>query len=45
MAKFQLLPGETLIGEGHMTYRHEYLNYTGKSDSLAPAIQIGRAHV
>ena len=38
MAKFQLLPGETLIGEGHMTYRHEYLNYTGKSDSLAPAI-------
>ena len=38
MAKFQLLPGETLIGEGHMTYRHEYLNYTGKSDSLAPNI-------
>ena len=28
MAKFQLLPGETLIGEGHMTYRHEYLNYS-----------------
>ena len=38
MAKFQLLPGETLIGEGHMTHRHEYLNYTGKSDSLAPNI-------
>lgn len=38
MAKFQLLPGEVLIGEGHMTYRHERLNYSGKSDSLAPNI-------
>ena len=38
MAKFQLLPGETLIGGGHMTYWHERYNYSGKSDSLAPRV-------
>lgn len=38
MAKFQLLPGETLIGEGHMTYWHERYNYSGKSDSLVPRV-------
>ena len=38
MAKFQLLPGETLIGEGHMTYWHERYNYSGKSDSLSPRV-------
>lgn len=38
MAKFQLLPGETLIGKGHMTYWHERYNYSGKSDSLSPRV-------
>ncbi|MEY8419564.1 hypothetical protein AALA83_09815 [Oscillospiraceae bacterium 44-5] len=38
MAKFQLLPGETLIGGGHMTYWHERYNYSGKSDSLVPRV-------
>ncbi|NBI09821.1 hypothetical protein D1641_07300 [Colidextribacter sp. OB.20] len=38
MAKFQLLPGETLIGGGHMTYWHERYNYSGKSDSLSPRV-------
>lgn len=41
MAKFQLLPGETLIGGGHMTYWHERYNYSGKSDSLAPPCPPG----
>lgn len=38
MANFSLIPGETLIGEGHMTYWHEKHNYSGKSNSLFPPV-------